>query len=313
MRRRYSNFLISSALVLGVVDAGLVGAQAVPARPSATDSIFARARQLVVNGNGAAGRILVDSVVAATDPSLPAYAEALYWRATLAAVPSDAERDYQRIVVEYPLSLRESDALLQLAQLEVARGDRAAASMHLERYVLENPTGADAGRAELMLVRVSFEQNDLPHGCVALRRALADVPATSVELHNQLDYYSPRCAGVDTTRAPRAGGAQTATTQTPTANAAVRDSSRRDSTAHAETRTGKYTLQIAAYSARSDADKLVKKLKGRGIEARVVGKKKPFRVRIGRYETRAAASAAAKALKTKKIDAFVTDIGSDDR
>jgi len=38
-----------------------------------------------------------------------------------------------------------------------------------------------------------------------------------------------------------------------------------------------------------------------------------FRVRIGRYETRAAAAAAARDLKAKKIDAFVTEIGGDDK
>jgi septal ring-binding cell division protein DamX len=302
MQSRYSSFIIVGALTLVLVHAGRVDAQSVASRPAAADSVFAHARQLVVNGNGAAGRILVDSIVAATDPSLPAYAEALYWRATLAATSTDAERDYQRIVVEYPLSSRESDALLQLAQLEIARADRASAATHLERYVLENPTGADVGRAQLMLVRVSFEQNDLPHGCVALHRALADVPATAVELHNQLDYYSPRCAGVDTTRmapASTSGGA--------------RDTTRRDTTARAAATVGKYTLQVAAYNARADADRLAKKLKGRGFDARVVGTTKLFRVRIGRYETRAEAAAAAKALKTKKIDAFVTDIGSDDR
>src|SRR3954470_24118405 len=116
----------------------VAGAQTPASRPTSAESVFARARTLVVNGNGAAGRLLVDSVVAATEPDTPAYAEALYWRATLAATSVDAERDYRRIVVEYPLSPREADALLQLAQLEVARGDRASASIHLERYLLEN-------------------------------------------------------------------------------------------------------------------------------------------------------------------------------
>jgi cell division protein FtsN len=54
-------------------------------------------------------------------------------------------------------------------------------------------------------------------------------------------------------------------------------------------------------------------LKARDIDARVVGKSKPFRVRIGRYETRADAAAAAKQLKARKIAATVTDIGSDDK
>src|SRR3954470_18908402 len=92
----------------------VAGAQTPASRPTSAESVFARARTLVVNGNGAAGRLLVDSVVAATEPDTPAYAEALYWRARL-AVGADAERDYRRILVDFPLSPRSGDALLQLA------------------------------------------------------------------------------------------------------------------------------------------------------------------------------------------------------
>ena len=76
---------------------------------------------------------------------------------------------------------------------------------------------------------------------------------------------------------------------------------------------GRYTLQVAALAKRSDADALAKRLKARGLDVRIVGSSKPYRVRIGRYETRAAAAAAARQLKSKKIDAFVTDIGPDDK
>jgi len=75
----------------------------------------------------------------------------------------------------------------------------------------------------------------------------------------------------------------------------------------------KYTLQVAAYGSRADADALAKRLKARGIDVRVSGTARMFRVRIGRYETRAAAAAAARDLKAKKIDAFVTEIGGDDK
>jgi cell division protein FtsN len=54
-------------------------------------------------------------------------------------------------------------------------------------------------------------------------------------------------------------------------------------------------------------------LAARGVDARVVGTVKPFRVRVGRYETRAAAVAAQKQLKAKKLDALITEIGSDDK
>ncbi len=270
-------------------------------------------------------------MIATTEPDSPAYAEALYWRATLAATSADAERDFRRIVVEYPLSPRESDALFQLAQREAARGDRASAATHLERYLLENPATADAPRAELLLVRVSFEQNDLPHGCVALTRALREVPESSVELHNQLTYYSPRCVGVDTTRATQVVVAAPTPAPAPapppaavpaaTPHDSVRaDTTHRDSTAHDNTphgatvapHHGKFTLQVAAYTTKKDADFLAKKLKTRGLDARVAGTTKLFRVRIGYYDTRAAAAAAAKELKAKKIDAFVTDVGPDD-
>jgi len=159
-----------------------------------------------------------------------------------------------------------------------------------------------------MLVRLAFDQNEPQHACVALRRALQDVPATEVELHNQLDYFSPRCVNVDSTRA---------------VGTASRDSARRDSTAAPTVRRdttpatraskARYTLQVAAYGSKADADALAKRLKARGIDVRVAGTARMFRVRIGRYETRAAAAAAARELKAKKIDAFVTEIGGDDK
>jgi cell division septation protein DedD len=268
-----------------------------------------RARQLVVNGNGAAGRLLVDSVIAATNPDTPLYGDALYWRAALAATSADAELDYKRVVVEFPLSERAGDALFQLAQLEVARGDRAAATTHLDRFLLENPSSDDRGRAGLMLVRLAFDQNEPQHACGVLRRALQDVPSAEVELRNQLDYFSPRCVNVDSTRS---------TATTPARDTMHRDSTspsatRRDTTPAPRASKAKYTLQVAAYGSRADAEALAKRLKARGVDVRVSGTARMFRVRIGRYETRAAAAAAARDLKAKKIDAFVTEIGGDDK
>lgn len=281
-------------------------------RASTADSVFARARQLVVNGNGAAGRVLVDSVVAATEPGTPAYADALFWRASLAATDVDAERDYRRIIVDYSLSPRASDALLKLAQLEAARGDRAGAASHLERYMVDNPNSTESGSAGLLLVRLAFEQNEPQRGCIALGRALSDVPAGEVELRNQLDYYSPRCAGVDTTRgAPPvvAASVQASTSSRPK----PKSMPQRKAALPAHAANGHFTLQVAAYTSRVEARRMVARLKARGVEARVVGTANLFRVRVGRYATRAAAAAAAKSLKARKIDAFVTKGGAADK
>src|SRR5579885_2931882 len=130
-------------VVLLCAAASLAGAQSA----SNADAVFARAKQLVVGGNGAAGRVLIDSVLAANAPDTPAYADALYWRAALAATPEDAEQDYRRLIVEYPLSPHTGDALYQLAQIEVARGDRDAAADHLQRFLLENPKAPQRPRA----------------------------------------------------------------------------------------------------------------------------------------------------------------------
>jgi len=292
------------AFVLGALFAGVVtgaGAQTPPPATGAA-SIFARARQLVLAGNGAAGRAIVDSIVTVTTPGIPLYGEALYWRATLAATSADAENDFRRVVVEYPLSPHSGDALLQLARLESARNDRAAAITHLERFLRENPRNPQRPQATLTLMRLAFEQNDPQAACVFLGRVLSEVPESSVELRNQLGYYSPRCATVDTVRVAVVA----------VDSAAKRDSARADSAAR-KAAAGKYTLQVAAYTTRAEADRLAKRLKGRGLDVRVVGSSKLFRVRIGRYATKAAATAAQRELKAKKIDAFVTEATGEEK
>src|SRR5262249_9874137 len=50
----------------------------------------------VSGGNGAAGRVLIDSMLSAAPPDSPTYAEALYWRAGAAGPPADGGRGYPR-------------------------------------------------------------------------------------------------------------------------------------------------------------------------------------------------------------------------
>lgn len=348
-RSSFTSFCLAGGLFVVAATVLTPGAHAqsrAPRRVVTPDSIYARAKQLVVNGNGAAGRVLVDSMMAAAAPNTPAYADALYWRASLSTSIRDAERDLRTIIVEYPLSPRSSDALLQLGQLEAAGGDRAAAAAHLDRFLAENPNSPEQGRAGLLLVRVSFEANDAKRGCIGLARALNAVPADAVELRNQLQYYSPRCVGVDTTNAPKAAPApaapakgaktKTAATKSTSAKPSAPDTTRGKTKAK-PTKTSKttkpgpdtavaadggasapetdvknpFTLQVAAYTSRTDASALVAKLKKRSIDARVDPAGKLFRVRIGHYATHDAAAAAAAALKARKIDVFVSDTRKD--
>jgi cell division protein FtsN len=66
-------------------------------------------------------------------------------------------------------------------------------------------------------------------------------------------------------------------------------------------------VQVGAYPTRDAADALRKSLAGRGIDARVVGAAKPYRVRVGFYDTRAQAEAEAQKLKAKQIAVYVTE------
>jgi len=66
-----------------------------------------------------------------------------------------------------------------------------------------------------------------------------------------------------------------------------------------------YSVQVAAYTHKAEADKLASSLDKRGYSARVDGSVAPFRVRIGRYATERDAEDALKKLKSKHMDGFV--------
>jgi cell division protein FtsN len=74
--------------------------------------------------------------------------------------------------------------------------------------------------------------------------------------------------------------------------------------------TGEYSVQIAAYNVKSQAQAMAAKLKKNGYEARVSGTAAPFRVRIGHYATQAQATAVMRSLKAKQINGFVVQAES---
>jgi hypothetical protein len=182
----------------------------------ANDSLFRHARRLVGEGNGVAGRALVDSLLRLTDPATPAYGDALYWHGVVALTAGEAERDYRRVIVEYPLAYYKDDALLALAELEQARGDRVGALTHLQRYVREHGAGKERGVAALGAARLAFEQRDTKAGCSMLAEARASAAPSDVELRNQIDAYGSRCSGqVASTTAPTSAPVNTPTPAAP--------------------------------------------------------------------------------------------------
>jgi cell division protein FtsN len=366
--------------VPGFCVATLAAAQVPAARVA--DPVFVRAQTLVSDGNGVAGRALIDSVIAATPPTARLYPEALFWRASLAANAADAESDYKHIVVDYPLAPQAEDALLRLAQLELARGDRDGALGHLQRIPRDYPRSKSLARASYWTARVLFEKNDVPNACVANANALAQADASEVELKNQIQYQGQRCPSAATVAAvsPPATGATAKTpassvtasampsgTSSPNTSSpnsapptsvttpekrkpAVADTVPQATTGSsvpktvvqtprpkppaeandskpsivdpakapkaavekvaakpsaAVSRGSGYSVQVAAYSHKPEADKLAATLSKRGYSARVDGLVAPFRVRIGRYTTEKEAEDALRKIKSSHMEGFV--------
>lgn len=302
-----------AAQVISSAEAGASRSDDALPRP-ANDSLFRHARRLVSEGHGVAGRTLIDSLLVAADPATPAFGDALYWHGAVAATAAEAERDYRRVIVEYPLAFYSGDALLAIAELEQARGDRAGAMGHLQRFVREHPANPGRGIAALGAARLAFEQRDNTVGCAMLTEARASVAATDVELRNQIDYFSGNCpteySAVTTTAVPATSSSATPAASTtavataPSASAPVRASAAPRSVAPRTVTS--YTIQVAAYDTRPDAERLVARLAASGIEARVSGTSKPFRVRLAFYRTRQEATKEAATLRKRGIVGFVT-------
>jgi cell division protein FtsN len=71
------------------------------------------------------------------------------------------------------------------------------------------------------------------------------------------------------------------------------------------TAKSEYSIQVAAYKTRGDADKLAESLRKRGYETRVDVSPDWFRVRVGRYASEPVAESKLRGMKAKQITGFV--------
>lgn len=255
------------------------------ARGQRADSALARIGVLVVAGERAEARRLADSLMGVLPEGSAAYAEALYWRGFSSSSAADAARDYLRVLVEYPTSPRAPAALLALAQLDYARGDRVSARRRYDRLLQEYPRGPHVARAAYWSGRLALELGDR-NGCASLAAARRAVAADDVELANQIEYYLGQCATQSVQNVARdsaAGGVVSAVSRI------------------------EFSVQVAAFNTRREAENLVNRLKRGGFEARVVGIRVPFRVRVGRFPTRAAAVEMLEKLRRARFNGMVVE------
>jgi cell division septation protein DedD len=318
--------LPTAAALLAIAGSGTTAAAQRPAPEPATSAPYEHARVLVESGRGAAGRALVDSLLAIAKAGSPEYAEALWWRAVLATDGGMAERDLRTLMVVFHASPRAVDATLRLAQLDLARGRPADARERLERLRRERPDASTRALASYWLSRAQLDAGDSRTACTTLSEAAAAaVPGDAVA--RQVIAFRRRLPGCELTVAIGSGagsgagsdGAATSTrttdtsaiasapapsaaappvrTPAPASSAAPRAPTATETPTATSTAGARgYTVQLAAYDTRRDAESMVARLTARGLDARVVGSAAPFRVRVGRWPRRADAVAAQRDL-----------------
>jgi len=254
---------------------------------TAVASSVDRARGMMDAGSGDAARALLDSLVARSAPRSDDMAESLYWRAVLSESTAEAERDWKRLVIEVPLSARAPSALLRLGELDILRGRPSGARAHFERIVRDFPEDAARPKAEIWIARSYFEERDIANACTAVRN-LQTTGVPEGELRLQVGELQGRCRTAGTATA--GAGTATAGAGTAAAGGIV------------------FTVQLAAFNTRREANAFVARLAKRGVKARIDGDKKPFRVRVGRYDSREEATAMLAKLKRQGQSGFLAEL-----
>ena len=72
-------------------------------------------------------------------------------------------------------------------------------------------------------------------------------------------------------------------------------------------RTSRIQRSVAAYETRDAADARAKQLSARGYAVRVMGDRKPFRVRVGRYPTRERAGDAVRQMARVNVRGVIVE------
>jgi len=205
-RVRWRSAVVVGLLVLALTPSrGATQVVGIAALGSPLDSALARARRLVNEGAGAVGRSVVDSVLAAVTPGSPDEARVLLWRAMLAESWDAAEQDYLRLMLEFDGSALAGEAMLRLAQGELARGDRPAALRYLERIVRETPTAPVRAEATVWHGRLLLEQGEAATACPLLREGRARVPRDADDLLTRYEVLLISCANLEATATTTAG------------------------------------------------------------------------------------------------------------
>ena len=258
--------ILTICLILGLNAGALAAQEGGPATRDTMqgDAELLMAIQLASEGQRDSARAIIRRRMAATPTTDSVFPEILYAAGVVAGNADTAMLYLRRVSIEFSRSAWADKSLLRLAQLTFAMGDYTAARRAAERLVDDYPISPVLADAAFWAGRAHFEQNDVAGGCRYLARA-EDAATQNIELANRIRYYRQRCS-VD------AG--------------ATRDTTPADTSQQGRVT---YSVQIAAVGNPTAADNVMRQLAAQGYQTHIVTEDGLFKVRVGRFATRAEA------------------------
>ena len=255
---------------------GVAPAAAVAQDPPFPDSTLRTAVRLITEGQGDSARALVRGRLRSIPPGDSLYPAAVYAAGVVAAHPDTALAYFRRASIEYSSSAWAPAALVRLAQFAFASGDFPAVLRAGERVLLDYPASGSRAAAAYWAGRARLELGDAPAACGLLEQAEREADM-EVELANRARFYLQRCQAF--TVAP--------------------DTARRDTAAQGRTPAA-FAVQVAAVQSPVAADAMMRSLRSRGYDPRVVRDADGlFKIRVGRFRTRPEAQRVAAELKQR--------------
>jgi hypothetical protein len=306
MTKGASCFVLRASLSLGT--AVLACAYAPTRLCAQSDPRLIAAVRLAQEGQGDSARIIVKRIIDATPAANPLYAEALYAAGRVAATNVERERQFQRLVVEFNGSAWSDDALLQLMQMNFARGDLPGVVRTAERLAGDYPQSEVIPQAAVWAARAYFREDSTTAGCRWVTNGLARADTLDVELRNGLVFLGGRCGVAADTTAGRSGGQAVrpeSTVAAPTQPTPVPATP----TAGPPDRPTAWVIQVAVASNRPNAEALITTLGREGFPGgRIFSEGGVFKVRLGRASPdRTAVDALLARVRVKHPQAFVVE------
>jgi SPOR domain/Tetratricopeptide repeat-like domain len=258
--------------LLGSLAAAPVVAQQVPAGVQ-QDSLLTEAVRLATEGRTDSARSLINRELRNVSPQDDRYPSILFTAGVISTDPDTARTYFRRVSIEYSNSNWADRAILRLAQLAYAAGDKDAAVRSAEQVIRDYPFSPIRAEAAFIAARVLLDQQNDTAGCQYLTMT-RDAAGENVELANRAAFYLQRCG-----LAPAASQPPAQPTPAPS--------------------SANFAVQVAAVQNPAAADELMRGLRRDGYDAQVTKEDGYLKVRVGRFRRRAEAEALARELQTR--------------